>query len=181
MKSLGSGLGRLVNSLGGKEHADMAAVAAVWERSVGADVAKHTYVKGLRRGELIVSVDSNTWATQLQAMSGELRDRVNEEIGKELVRSLRFPVSRAVAEEREQARREEGAARRYGGTRVEPAPLDEGEMEQARLLVGDVEDPDLRAAALRALVAEKEWEKGARLTQENRRPEGVSDGPEKRA
>ena len=180
MRDLGSGLGRLVNSLGGREHADKAAVIAAWDRSVGPDVAKHTYVKGVRRGELLVDVDSPVWAAQLQAMSEELRSRVNEEVGKELVRKTRFNVSRTVGRERERLAREDDTARGYGGEKVEPAPLDEEEMRQAELLVSNISDADLRAAALRALVAEKEWEKGARFAEEHRRSGGVSEGPEKR-
>ena len=178
IKTLGSGLSKLVGSLGGREHADTAAVASVWEHSVGQDVARHTFVRGVRRGELLVAVDSPVWATQLQAMSEELRGRINEEMGKELVRTTRFTVSRKVAEERAQADREERAARRYGGERVAPAPLDESEMGEARTLVADIDDPDIRAAALRAIVAEKEWEKGALARQENRRSDTTRTGPE---
>jgi hypothetical protein len=158
---LDSGLRRLVTSLGGREHAEKAAVANAWAEAVGPEVARHTSVRGVRRGELLVSTDSSAWAGQLQAMSDQLRDRVNEEIGRESVRRIRFSASPMVAHEHEQREYEESAKRGYGGRKVEPRELSEQEMEQAEALVEDIESDALREAALRAIVAEKEWQKAA--------------------
>jgi hypothetical protein len=152
----------MVTSLGGREHADKAAVANVWAAAVGPEVARHTYVRGVRRGELVVAVDSHTWSAQLQAMGEQLKDRLNEEIGKTAVHRIRFEVSSAVDEERSQRQGVADTARGYGGDRVVPEELSDEEMEHAESLVADIESGPLREAALRAIVAEKQWQKGAR-------------------
>ncbi len=159
---LGDGLQRMVTSLGGKEHADKALVANVWAVAVGTEVARHTYVRGVRRGELMVAVDSPVWAAQLQAMGEQLKDRLNEEIGREAVRTIRFSVTREVESERAQREGEAETARGYGGDRVAPEPLSAEEMDEAESLVAGIESGPLRDAALRAIIAEKQWQKGAR-------------------
>jgi hypothetical protein len=161
MTTVGQGLQKMVKGLGGKDHADKAAVASAWTAATGEEVARHTHVRGLRRGELLVVVDSPVWATQLQAMGDQLKDRVNEEIGRTAVRSVRFNVSSEVQKERDREAAQGETARGYGGERVEPQPLSEVEMKHAESLVADIENEELREAALRALVAEKEWQKGA--------------------
>ena len=57
---------------------------------------------------------------------------------------------------------EADTARGYGGDRVAPEPLSAEEMVEAEGLVADIESGPLRDAALRAIVAEKQWQKGAR-------------------
>lgn len=158
--SLGSGLQRAITSLGGREHADKARVAQVWQTAVGEEVARHTYVKGVERGRLMVAVDSSVWATQLQVMSDRLKECINEEIGRELVRTIKFNVSQAVEKDRAEEARTEQARRGYGGQTVTPIELSKDEMRAARKLVEDIENPEIKDAALGAIVAEKEWEKG---------------------
>ena len=158
--SLGSGLQRMVTSIGGREHTDKAKVAQVWGEAVGAEVAKHTRVKGVQRGRLLVAVDSSVWATQLQVMSERLKECINEEIGRELVRTIRFTVTQDVEQDRAEESKVEQARRGYGGKRVDPVSLTKEEMRAAEALVKDVKTDSLREAALRAIVAEKEWQKG---------------------
>ena len=54
----------------------------------------------MREGVLVVYVDSNSWATQYTAMAEQYRNSINKELGEELVSSLRFTVSRKVADNR---------------------------------------------------------------------------------
>jgi hypothetical protein len=158
--SLGAGMQRMVTSIGGREHADKAKVTQVWLGVVGEQVAKHTAVRGVDRGRLLVDVDSSVWATQLQIMSDQLREGVNAEIGRRLVRTIVFRVSQEV-EKNQSMRDDEQAARRgYGGDKVQPRPLAEGERRAAEDLVADVQNQGLREAILAAIVAEKEWQKG---------------------
>ncbi len=131
-----------------------------WHRVAGPQIGGHTFGAALRSGELLVSVDSAGWATELAAMSETLRGRINEAIGKETVRSIRFTVGRRVQEERERESIERTSARRYGGERVEPVALTAKERETVERSVSVIEEESLRTAALRATVADLEWKKG---------------------
>ena len=152
---------RMVQSIGGKEHADKARFAGIWPDVVGEQVARHTVVRGVSKGKLLVDVDSSVWATQLQMMGDQLRDGVNEGLGRRLVSSISFRVSQAVEKEQLIRDDEEAARRGYGGDKVQPKALSRADREAAEQLVKDVRNDRLREAVLAAIVAEKEWQNGA--------------------
>lgn len=82
----------------GRRHGALAVNA--WREVVGEDVAQHTRGFALRKDrELVIFVDSAAWANQLSLMSEEIRLRLNEHLGEESARTLRFTVSRKVADE----------------------------------------------------------------------------------
>lgn len=65
----------------------------VWEEAVGADVARRAYPLELRRGRLTLAVATAPWMQQLSLLRERLRDAVNEALGTELVREVRFRLS----------------------------------------------------------------------------------------
>ncbi len=159
-KRLGDVLGSFVKKTDKSGRLKEARVFEVWQEIVGAQIAAHTHSMRLVDGELQVAVDSATWATELTAMSEDLRRRVNSSIGENLLRKMRFTVSQAVEMERAEEEREQQTARGYGGRSVEPTSLTAEELEAVRRSVSVIHDPDLRDAALRATVADLEWKKG---------------------
>ncbi len=76
-----------------------ATVGAAWLSIVGPSVQGHTTGAYMREGTLIVYVDSPAWAHELSAMSERYRGAINEKIGEELVREIRFSVSKKVSEQ----------------------------------------------------------------------------------
>jgi hypothetical protein len=140
--------------------------ATSWEKAAGPDIARHTHGMVVRHGELVVYVDSPTWANELSLMSEELRVRLNEELGKDLVTSMRFTVSRQVREERQrEALDQEGAE-----SAPEPAaPLSSAEQGQVEYVARTIEDNGLREAAVRAMTRSLEWKKGL-LSRNGREP-----------
>lgn len=152
-------LGRLDNV--GKRHG--ARVVGVWSDVVGPDIAHHTQGFALREGrELVVFVDTPTWANELSLMSGDLMRRINERIGEESVTSLRFTVSKTVSTERawsEAIKRGEDA---YEPDPVVPAELSEVERDQAAHVAAVIEDPDLREIVLRVMMKDLALKKGSR-------------------
>lgn len=150
-----------------------AVVAEHWTSVAGPHIAEHTDVRGLRSGELLVAVDSPSWATELSAMAEELRRRVNQEIGKDLVTAIRFTVSQRVEHRAEESRARKASGRRYGGLRVEPKPLSEAERAAVERSVESIRDPGLREAALSATLRDLEWKKGL---EDMNAPQGEADG-----
>lgn len=175
--SLKQGLKKLMSSLDKNGLLTTAGIIEVWDDVVGPEIAGHTFISGLKDGELIVLVDSPVWSTELNAMSEQLKNRLSQELGKETVKSLRFTVSRRVAIERAERLVRVEAERGYGGESVEPTPLSEAELEAIKKSVAGIENEALREAALRATVADLERKKGQEDHNSSQRPsEGLQGG-----
>jgi predicted nucleic acid-binding Zn ribbon protein len=99
---LGDEIERLVTRLDRKGGGALKGVrvAAAWKKVAGRMVETHSTGAHLRDATLVVYVDSPIWATELSAMAEHYREAVNTELGEELVRSVRFTVSRKVEEGR---------------------------------------------------------------------------------
>lgn len=148
-----------------------------WPEVVGADIASHTVGVGVRAGELNVHVDSHAWATQLSLMAEELRERMNEALGENVVSSIRFTVSRAVAEERLQKTQEAEARRRYGGESVRPVPLSAEERREIEEAAAVIESERVREAAIRAQVRDRELKRGRERRSSTEGPSGGLTDP----
>jgi predicted nucleic acid-binding Zn ribbon protein len=61
-----------------------------WESIVGADIADHAEPTSLRRGVLRIRTDSPVWATELTYLSEEIRNRVNERLGRDEVTGVKI-------------------------------------------------------------------------------------------
>jgi predicted nucleic acid-binding Zn ribbon protein len=59
-----------------------------WEAVVGPTLARHARPERLRRGVLVVAVDSPEWMQELQFLKHELRERLNARLGRPAVREL---------------------------------------------------------------------------------------------
>lgn len=158
--SLKQGLKKLMSSMDKNGLLTTAGIIEVWDDVVGPDIAGHTFVSGLKDGELVVLVDSPVWSTELNAMAEQLKDRLSQELGQKTVKSLRFNVSRRVAIERAERTVRREAERGYGGETVTPTPLSQSELEAIKRSVSGIENEALREAALRATVTDLERKKG---------------------
>lgn len=132
----------------------------VWMEVAGEETARHTKGVALREGELIVYVDSAVWANELSLLSERFRRDINAKLGKELVASLRFVVSRKVKESQRVARCEAQETRFYRPDETQAVPLSEEERSQAVYIAEAVPDEELREKALRVMIKDLEWKKG---------------------
>jgi hypothetical protein len=125
-----------------------ARVISMWEEVAGEEIARHTRGFSLKRGELLVFVDSNTWANELSLMAEPLRDSLNAAVGERLVESMRFVPSRHAKGARP-GRVEE----RREGRRKPPPKRDLSEREQARIhdSAAVIEQESAREAAERLM------------------------------
>lgn len=133
-----------------------------WVRTAGPSVLSHTTGAHLRGNELVVFVDSGVWATELTALAGHYLESLNEDLGKGSVASIRFTVSRKVAEELRIERIERLVEEDRAVDKVDSVELTETERAQVESSVAGIADPELREAVLRATVADLEWKKGLR-------------------
>ncbi len=135
--------------------------AQLWIETAGPGVAAHTTGAHLKEGEMVVYVDSPIWATELSALAEEYRKKINEQMGQDAVRSMRFSVSRKVGEQRRIELAERQAEEAAGGDRFDSIPLSVEERAQVEASASVIEDEGLREAVIRATVADLEWKKGA--------------------
>lgn len=78
----------LLHRMGWTEQVEVSSVTARWREVVGEQIADHCEPLGFEDGSLTVRAKSTAWATQLGLMSGQIRHRINEEFGREIVREL---------------------------------------------------------------------------------------------
>ena len=145
----------------GKRHS--ARAVAAWGAVAGDAGAEHSRGAALREnGELVVYVDSAAWAQQLSLMADDLKTRMNAYLGRPLVRSMRFTVSRVVAKEARQDQIEAETDEFYTPDEPPPVTLSETERNQAEHIARPVRDPGLREVVLRVMIKDLERKKGAR-------------------
>jgi hypothetical protein len=149
-------LGRLDRGGRALEHAR---IVSLWNRIAGPDVSAHTKGAALREGELLVFVDSPVWATELAVLSEHYRTALNTELGKDVVGSVRFSVSRKVDEGRRMDA-ENAAVVERAEERVEPVPATPTEIAQLRHMVSAVKSVAVREAVMAAAIRNLEWRKG---------------------
>lgn len=71
---------------------------AVWRRwaeIVGDEIAAHAEPSSLRSGVLRVRTDSSVWANEISYLANEIRDRVNQAVGRSLVSKVVVWTSQA--------------------------------------------------------------------------------------
>ena len=88
-KPMSDAVETLLRRLGWTEQVEVAAVTARWREVVGDSIADHCEPLGFDEGVLSVRATSTAWATQLTLMNGQIRHRLNEESGREIVRELK--------------------------------------------------------------------------------------------
>lgn len=85
-------LGSVVNRVAADHHwvdpLSIGTVMARWAIVVGDQVAEHVSPESLRDGELVVQADSTAWATQMKLLAATVLRRLDEEIGRDVVRKV---------------------------------------------------------------------------------------------
>ncbi|MFW7415350.1 DUF721 domain-containing protein [Demequina sp. SO4-18] len=87
----------LLRRMGWTEQIEISGVMSRWREVVGDQIADHCEPLSFEEGVLTVKASSTAWATQLGIMSGQIRHRINEEFGREIVRELKVsgPTARS--------------------------------------------------------------------------------------
>ncbi|WP_062204965.1 DUF721 domain-containing protein [Demequina salsinemoris] len=87
----------LMRRMGWTEQIEITSVTARWREVVGDQIADRCEPLGFEEGVLTVRATTTAWATQLTLMKGQLTHRLNEELGREVVKELRVlgPTARS--------------------------------------------------------------------------------------
>jgi predicted nucleic acid-binding Zn ribbon protein len=89
-KSLGDAIEELVAQLGIKKKLHEQDAFVVWGQAVGERIAKVATPTRMVRGTLIVSVRTGAWRNELSMRKQEIVQKLNELLGEEMVKDIKF-------------------------------------------------------------------------------------------
>lgn len=90
-ETLGQAARRVVKRKLGRRLGECDAVK-VWPEAVGERVAQRCVALGIKSGILYVAVPTNVWLTELNALKEKLIRNINEKLGKEVVKGVKFQI-----------------------------------------------------------------------------------------
>jgi hypothetical protein len=142
------------------EARERARAIQAWRLVAGPEVYAHARGFALRDGELVVFVDSHTWAQELSAMGEHYRAALDMVLGKETVTALRFAVSKKVREDQRVELEQDHETERARAGTVAPVAASELERDQITMMASGIHDEGIRKAVISAAIAHLEWRKG---------------------
>ena len=71
----------------------------IWNETVGLTIARNAQPEKIRNGTLFVKVSGSTWMQQLQYMKEMIADKLNQRMGKQVVKNIFFVVGKVNYEE----------------------------------------------------------------------------------
>jgi hypothetical protein len=90
----GAVLAELVARLEFRDRLHQYSVFPLWSEVVGRDLARRTEPLRIEDGKLFVRVDGSVWMQEIQFLKNEIRDRLNQRAGAQLVREIFLVVGR---------------------------------------------------------------------------------------
>lgn len=109
----------------------------IWDETVGPAVARNAQPEKIRNGTLFVNVSSPTWMNELQFVKEILTEKLNQRIGREVVKHIFFVVGR-----QEEKNKRELTPPRTKAADIQSAKTDEVQLDSVR-------DPEVRKALKR--------------------------------
>lgn len=160
--TLDLGLASLIKRMDSKSGGayTQARIGVLWQEVAGPQVTAHTTGAHLQDETLVIYVDGPAWATELTAMAETYRIALNSELKRNLVKRMRFIVSRKVAVEHQLHKVASQDKAFYTQDVVDSVPLTPIERAQVVSSAECIPDDDLREAAIRATIKDLEWKKG---------------------
>jgi len=74
--------------IGGKIEENFAIV--YWDQAVGKEISQHTEPYKIAQGILFVKVTDPVWRNELQFFKNEIIEKLNQKIGKKIVKEIKF-------------------------------------------------------------------------------------------
>jgi predicted nucleic acid-binding Zn ribbon protein len=90
IKPLGVALDQLIDTLGIRKKLQEQGVLEIWSEAVGEQIAKATKATRITRGVLLINVKSGAWRQELTMRKKEIISRLNNVVGAEIVRDIKF-------------------------------------------------------------------------------------------
>lgn len=152
--ALGEVLSRALGEKGLAQRLDRRLPTQLWNDAVGPEIARRAQPTVLSAGVLHVLVQDRNWRDQLDAMRMMLMARLNQRLGRPLVKELRFGMAHAGV--LEAGSRRHGGARPYQASALTPLQqevLQNRDCPHRLLPEADKLPPGVRDAVLRAAAA----------------------------
>jgi len=64
----------------------------IWEEIVGQTIAQNAKVSAFKEKLLIVEVSDSTWLYQLQFLKEDMKQKINQALGKDAIEEIKFKV-----------------------------------------------------------------------------------------
>jgi predicted nucleic acid-binding Zn ribbon protein len=91
---IGDILGELMDGDHLPFHPEDAKIWRIWEEAVGPAIAQHAQPLWIKGGRLRVTVSDPIWLQELTFAERQIRDALNQRLGREAVRKIEFRVGR---------------------------------------------------------------------------------------
>lgn len=114
----------------------------IWNDTVGPTIARNAQPEKIRYGTLFVKVTSPTWMQQLQYMKEMITEKLNQRLGREVVKNIFFIVGMV-----------EGEVLRPKAKEPSPGSLSSTESIIDEETLHSIKDPEIRRALKRLVIA----------------------------
>jgi len=125
-------------------------LAEVWPEIAGWEAAAHSRPAGLRGTTLLVDAEPGLWVQELSARRGRFTEEIARRLGRGVVADIRVRPRPGAATESAPA-----AHGRVG----EEIPLSPDELAEVERAAAEIDDPELREIARRAMISQLRWRK----------------------
>lgn len=88
--NLGEAIAFFLETHGLRDQADMRRIIAQWENLMGKPIANHTEKLHFSEGILWAHINSPIWRNELSLCKLKIRDMINRQIGREVVKEVRI-------------------------------------------------------------------------------------------
>lgn len=89
---IGRVIDRTIHRYRNEPDMELARIWDRWDRIVGKDVAENAQPAAFKGKILMVHAVSSTWIHQLQFVKAEMISKLNQALGKELVKEIKFKI-----------------------------------------------------------------------------------------
>jgi predicted nucleic acid-binding Zn ribbon protein len=89
-RSLREIIEKFLKSAGLENRVDEYMAFTYWDSVVGKEVSKHTEPEKIADGTVFVKVNNDVWRNELAFFRNEIISKLNEKIGKNIVKEIRF-------------------------------------------------------------------------------------------
>ncbi len=151
MEKLGEILDKSLKRLDLSPRLDEYGVWPIWNDIVGATIARNAQPEKIRNGTLFVKVSGATWMQELQYMKEMISQKLNQSLGREVVKNIFFFVGKLDAEAVKS--KSQGSA---PSTPTAPVPP---QLKFAEEHLRSIKDPEIRQALRRLFTVHSRKEK----------------------
>ena len=90
MQSISTAIKNAIQKAGIEKAIKQQEAVFVWPRVVGKKIGKVTSAEGVKKGVLTVKTNSSVWRQELQMQKEEIVLKINEKIGKQTIKEIKF-------------------------------------------------------------------------------------------